>query len=457
MTRFDLLGVRPLRAVLVSRWPMLIARAAALGGFLLVIVAGLIGTPVGNRNLGIVVVWIAWWAVLMLVAVPFLGRFWCGICPVPLPGEWLQQRAILDPPRGPRAPFGLARRWPVALRNGWFQNAAFVLMALISMVVLTDPRVTAILLAVLLLAATAAALTFERRMFCRHLCPIGGFIGLYGRVAPVELRVKDAALCAGHREKSCVTGSAEGFGCPWNVFAGGLVTNVNCGLCLECVRTCPHDNVVLNTRPFGADLVQPRGRRLDEAFKALILVGSAGAYTATMLGPWGWLKTAARDVGTVAWAQYSLGFLALVLGIVPAAFALAVWAGGALSGAREAGRRRFVRFAYSTVPLGLAAWIAFSLSLVFANGSYVWPVLSDPLGWGWNLLATVDVPWTPYLTSQLPWAQAAVVLGGLAWSGALSRRLAMEGGPPARAVQAAAPVVLFHFTAAVTLLWLLVA
>ena len=66
-----------------------------LAPFVLAIVAGLLGTPAGNRNFGIVFVWIVWWALLMVLLVPGLGRVWCTVCPIPAPGEWMQRRSII--------------------------------------------------------------------------------------------------------------------------------------------------------------------------------------------------------------------------------------------------------------------------------------------------------------------------------------------------------------------------
>ena len=97
MPRFNVLKIPLLRKALISRWPLLIVRAALLAGFVFAILAGLLGTPVGNHNFAIVAVWIAWWAALMLVIVPFLGRGWCAVCPIPMPGEWLQHKAVLGP------------------------------------------------------------------------------------------------------------------------------------------------------------------------------------------------------------------------------------------------------------------------------------------------------------------------------------------------------------------------
>lgn len=79
--------IRFVKRLLKSRWPQWGLTAVTLFFFVLAITAGLAGTPAGNRNFGIVFVWIVWWALLMLLLVPFAGRLWCGICPIPAPGE----------------------------------------------------------------------------------------------------------------------------------------------------------------------------------------------------------------------------------------------------------------------------------------------------------------------------------------------------------------------------------
>jgi polyferredoxin len=453
MTRYELTRLPLLKPFLKSRWPQFIITALALAGFLFAILAGFVGTPVGSHNFSIVFVWIAWWALLMLVAVPFFGRGWCSVCPLPAPGEWLQRGAILKPQgRG----INLGKRWPNRLRNIWLQNLAFTLVALFSAVVLTQPRVTALVLAAFLFIALGTSLIFERRAFCRYLCPVGGFIGLYSQLAPVEVRVKDASVCATHTTKTCYTGNADGYGCPWQVFPGGLAKNTYCGACLECLRTCPHDNVVLNLRPFGADLAQP-GRKLDEAFKAFIMLGSALAYSATFLGPWGALKMAAYEIGSPHWILYATVFLAVIFILLPGLFWISVRAGNLLVRTQVATRTAFISLAYALVPLGLCAWIAFSLAFVFANFSYLWPALSDPLGWGWNLFGTASMVWTPYLTQFVPTLQVIVLLVGLAWSSATTYQIAGEYAEHSARLRLSMPVIAFCFFITLALLGLLIA
>lgn len=460
MERYDLTRLPSVRAALRSRWPQFVARSVALAGLLLAILSGLLGTPVGSRNFGIVFVWILWWALLMLAAVPLLGRGWCSVCPIPLPGEWLQQGNLLGP-SGPASPGRMkrwlgARRWPRAWRNIWLQNAAFALLALFSAAILTQPRLTGAVLALFMLLAVLVGLVYQRRAFCRYLCPLGGFIGLYSRLAPLEVRVKDPAVCAGHAQKTCYTGNSEGYGCPWLVFPGSLANNANCGLCLECLRTCPYENLAVNLRPPGAELERPARGGMDEAFKACLSLGSAMAYSAVLLGPWGALKSAAYRVGSLPWLGYALAFLLLVFVLLPGAFYLAVAAGQRLADSSLAPRKQFGSLASALIPLGLAAWIAFSLSFLFANFSYLWPAFSDPLGLGWDLIGTAALEWKPYFAGQVPAWQTAFLLGGLFWSSRTAQRIAAERLPAPAAGRQALPVIAFCLLATLALLVLLI-
>src|SRR4030066_1582914 len=114
--------VRPL---IESRWPQLLIRILTLSGFVFTIAGGLFGSLVGSHNFAIIFVWIAWWTALKLVFIPFGGRSWCSVCPIPLPGEWLQQGGILE--RSHKR-IGLNLRWPKRLRGSWMQSGGFLLI-----------------------------------------------------------------------------------------------------------------------------------------------------------------------------------------------------------------------------------------------------------------------------------------------------------------------------------------
>lgn len=438
-----------LKSLLKSRYPQLALFVLMLAGFVFAILAGFLGTPVGSHNFSIVFVWIAWWAILILVAVPFFGRGWCAVCPIPVVGDWLQRGAVLNP--APKSPKWLGLRVPAKFRNMWMQNISFTLVALFSSVILTTPIVTSVVLAAMLFLAIGLSMVFERRAFCRYLCPVGGFIGLYAQTAPIELRVKDKNVCAKCVGKPCYrapaggNGSDLGSGCPWDVFPGGLTKNTYCGLCLECLRTCPHDNIAINARPFSADLARPSAK-LDEAFKAFIMLGAALIYAYVLMGSNGAAKLAAYSVFTPTWFVYAAIFLTVIFILLPGLYWLAVKSGNpslALTG------KRFAIVSTPLIPLGLMFWVAFSLSFVLTNATYILAALSDPLGLGWNLFGTAALAWQPILSAIIAPAQTLALVGGLAWAA----RTAQKTAPQAEI--SAVPVIVYSLAATLIMLWLL--
>ena len=87
--------------------------------FYLFVLSALWGSPVGNRNIAIIFVWILWWFVLKAVIVPIGGRIWCMVCPLPAPSEWLSRKSLVAV-RYVEKPFkalhlrffGLQKDWP---------------------------------------------------------------------------------------------------------------------------------------------------------------------------------------------------------------------------------------------------------------------------------------------------------------------------------------------------------
>src|SRR5574337_341948 len=174
----------------------------------------------------------------------------------PFAGDWLQRKAVLKVRSG-KSPgtenkfFGLQKRWPKRLSNIWLQNFGFLFLATFSALLVTRPLVSAIVFGVLFLVATVLALVFRLRTFCNYVCPISGFLSLYAVTSTVELRSTDKDTCLKCQSKACIRGSDKGWACPWNVYMGKLDRNNYCGLCFECVKSCPNDNISLYLRPFS--------------------------------------------------------------------------------------------------------------------------------------------------------------------------------------------------------------
>jgi polyferredoxin/heme/copper-type cytochrome/quinol oxidase subunit 2 len=423
--RVELTKIRWLKTLLLWRGFQPTLMLLTLFGFVLVIMTGLVGTPVGSKNFAIIYVWIVWFALLKIVLIPLFGRLWCTMCPIPGPGEWLQRRGIFT--KSEAKPLTLAKKWPRKLDNVWLQNSGLLLVTAFSPIILTVPWVTGAILLAFIMLAFALSLVFARRTFCRYVCPVGAFIGLYSLVAPLELRVKDVEVCRNHREKDCYLGNDKGHGCPWMIRPWTLHRNAHCGLCTECLKTCPKDNVAVNLRPFGSDLFVESERNLGEAYTALIMLTSALLYSAIFLGPWGKLKDWAGVSSVSGRALYAVAFFAISLLVVPGLLLLAVAVSKKLGNVREVPLKQlFVKYSYALVPLGLSMWIAFSFTFILVNGSYAISVLSDPFGWGWDLFGTRSYPWAPMWIEALPYVQVIALVTGLVYSIFVTYRLARE-------------------------------
>ena len=62
------------------------------------------------------------------------------------------------------------------------------------------------------------------------------------------------------------------------------------------------------------------------------------------------------------------------------------------------------------------AWIAFSLPMLMVNYSYILNVLSDPLGFGWDLLGTANYTFKPFYPEWIPLIQGTILLAGIYFS-----------------------------------------
>lgn len=444
--RLDLFAAFPwLRWILIRRSFQFLLVLPNLLILVFFIAAGLLGTPIGNRNIIVTIVWIFWWFLLITILVPLGGRVWCLLCPLPSIGEWLARRRFIGVRHSidSTRPSGeeKKRRWPVRLSGLWIQNIAFLALCTFSTILVTRPALTAVVLGIMMFAAIAVHAAFDRRTFCRYLCPLNSWMSIYSMAAVTELRPRDAELCQACRKRSCVRGTEEAWRCPWLEIPFQLDRNNYCGLCMECVKACPNGNMTLLARPFCSDRSI---RQLDEAWMAFIMIALVISYTVTLLGPWATIRDWANVTEVGNWGGFLLHgalvwFAALVL--IPAIWFAAASAGARLSGSDRLNTREiFVRCSFMLVPLGLMAWIAFSIPLLMINHTHITSSLSDPLGWGWDLFGTANQRWSPLLPEVIPYLQTPILLAGLAaaiWSGGkVVREL---GGDAAVAARTLAP------------------
>lgn len=362
--RFDLLHTPVIGTFLRSRHGRMSLQSVSLVLSAVVITHGLIGHQMGSMNIAGVVPW-NYIRAGGVVALILFGNLFCMACPFMLPRE-LGHR------------LGLATRaWPTWLRNKWMAIVPMVLFfwAYEYFALWDAPMRTAWLLIVYFVSAFVIDTFFRGASFCKYVCPIGQFNFASSLFSPTELTVRSQNICASCETKDCIRGNEQQRGCELDLFLPQKVGNLDCTLCMDCVKACPHDNVAIYamspmreiTRQSNADPLRSGIRRLslrmDIAVVMLVVVFAAFLNAAAMIGP-----------GAALFAKLGAELPSALHGIVSGAgtFAVALLLAGSawLAAAtmhRLAGtsnkqhsstRQVFVNFSLALLPLGIGMWAA---------------------------------------------------------------------------------------------------
>lgn len=366
--RLNLLNAYPrLRHFLRSKWwPERINYGFILTAFALVVAILFLGPQNRAENFALNLFW-AWWWPLILLGFPFLGRIWCSICPFMIYGEVTQKLSLwLFPRELKRWPRQSAEKW-----GGWFLFGLFTLILLWEE--LWNLENTAYLSACLLLLITAGAMIFsaifERRFWCRYLCPIGGMNGLFAKVSMTELRAQQGTCSAECTTYQCYKGGpqkGEGQqtdGCPLYSHPAQLQDNRDCVLCMTCLKACPHRSVEFNLRPPGIELWTTHVPRSYEVALLFLLLGAV------------FLHHLLEWQGDLTSFGKHFVFSVLALGFPVVIPVLAYGITRLLAKLRSGFKlRSFTELAYGYLPLVLAGNLAHYLYLGLNEGGRILPV-----------------------------------------------------------------------------------
>jgi polyferredoxin len=406
-----------LRKLVVSRWPQAILTILAMVMIYIVILTSLFGTLMSGRNLGVLLMWAVWLFLLVAVMTPFIGRAWCTICPLPLFGDLFQRRSFFVPQRGRTKEYnnkfsGLFLKWPGWLKNDWTRLMVFLILATFSTTLVANPRASAMAVIGLLLVPTLMSVIWELRAFCRYVCPVSVFVGPYARMSPIALRSKSMQVCEECKPRYCQKGSPKGWACPYGINVGEMNENSDCGLCLECTRSCLYNNVSVFKRPLATELGT---RNRSEAWMTMAILTLAIVYSILYEGHWPVVRDFVNILDKHNWGLfgiYSIALSLLSMVIMPGIIYLLANSAITVSKSERGIREVFLKFAGVLLPLGLALWIAFVIPMFFVNVTFILQSLSDPFGWGWDFFGTANIPWHQFLPEMTPWMQSAVILAG---------------------------------------------
>jgi hypothetical protein len=331
----------------------------------------------GGKNLSTKLIWTVWWAGVIFTFV-LVGRVWCFMCPLGAVSEWISNVVKAT------------RKLPVRMRNVWLANLLFITLTWIDITlgVVGIPVLTGVLFVVITVIAVATSLIYERRTFCRYLCPIGGIIGIYSMFSAVELRSKDCSVCKSHNKKECYVGNNNGRGCPMFELVPSMDSNNACNFCGECIKTCSRNNISLRFRAFFKDVWTTSKYSLDEAALAIVLVGVSIFVTGDMLEPWEeWMAAAktlvpAELLGieydyTIEVVAKSFIYIFFSLILIPGALFLASIFSNRLVG--QANHNGLIKtlsiFGYMFIPIGLSLHLAHNAGHLLNESGGVVPAI----------------------------------------------------------------------------------
>ncbi|MBE2182757.1 MAG: FesM [Anaerolineae bacterium] len=384
---FDALWMPLIGRLLRWRWGRLTLQTPLLLIALLLIYDGFSGSPMASRNLATITPWVHFRG-LAVLALLLVGNLFCMGCPFTIPRTLAKRLSI----RG--------RRFPRVLRNKWI--AIGTLFALFFFYEWLDmwasPALTAWVITAYFAASFVLEAAFTESAFCKYVCPLGSFNFTYSAVSPLQIQVKNSAICAACVGKECVNGSyspqpvtlideigiqgepikthehnSRGTpGCGTLLFAPQIQSNMDCTMCLDCARACPHDNIGLFGRGFGAELSRPKvwQNRYDISFLVIGLAWLGLVNAFGMVPPvYDLMQSLAAAFGLTALglSDKLIEGVALLLifmvgaGVIPLATTFAA-AGLARmlthTQKRDKLRVALASFAPIFVPIGLGFWIA---------------------------------------------------------------------------------------------------
>ena len=264
--RLDLFRVFPsIRRFLAARHHYAYMRTAGDALFIVVVVSGLFGPQEAHRNVAVFLSWGVLWPTIVLSWF-FVGRMWCGICPFPGLGVFLQRK-------------GLSFNWEVPrLLQKYGVYASVFLLALIIWIEVVagldkSPVGTSWFVLSIVFGAALLSILYPGQAWCRHLCPLGRISGAAATLSITEFR-PDHEKCRGCETFACKKGMDGKQGCPVYLGAYNVQNNLHCLVCGHCLPFCDRDSPQLLLRNPYSELIRNKGRYITCTYIVPFLIGS---------------------------------------------------------------------------------------------------------------------------------------------------------------------------------------
>lgn len=370
---------------------------------LIIIYVGFFDIQDGQRNIATVFTWTLWWSLIIFTFI-IAGRFWCMMCPFAVLGDLAQKFISLN------------KKLPRWLQNMGLQTLGFILLtwAFTIMAFSSKPIITASVIVVILIATIVFSMIYQRRSFCRHLCPIGAVIGIYSMAAPIELRAYKEKICEVHKQKTC------GDACPMLESPYHMDNNVYCNLCMKCQPACPSSNLGLRLRTFGKDIYASIHKTTAEAMAVLFLLGVVVVETFAMTSYWQPLENNLSAMTGIDSSTMLYTIIFTMVTLLPVGvfylicYLLKLWLG------REQHRTQdlITEFAFLFIPLGIALHFAHNVQHLLMESPIAVPATLRFLH-NLGITTSLSLNWNPpplIGTELIFFIQMGIILTGLGFT-----------------------------------------
>jgi transcriptional regulator with AAA-type ATPase domain len=213
--------------------------------FLMIILLSLFSNylPFPYNNIGRFLTWSIWWPAMFL-SFFFIGRFWCSICPYATYSH-LGKKVICK-----------EQNFPFKKYDFLFMTIGFLFVIWVEEVsgMRNSSFKVGLLQLSILSLAVIMGMVYKRDTWCRFICPLGTLISTCSMASMVEVRSNPDVCFNQCTTHDCYKGNNDTIGCPMFQHLMYVDNNQTCKICLNCVRSCTHENISLNIRPPATEI-----------------------------------------------------------------------------------------------------------------------------------------------------------------------------------------------------------
>ena len=296
-----------------------------------------------GNNPGMLITWLVWFPILPISAF-LIGRVWCTACPIAGIGELVSRVKKFNLP----VPKILKRL------DFWMVVLAFMFLDYIEgfLGVAEKPWATGMLLVIIIGLSVLFCVLFERKTFCRYLCPLAGMLGAYSTMSIFEVRGNKKVCQTQCGQHLCYKGTERAPGCPMFSYPASIAVSTECMMCLNCLKSCDSRGVQINLRPPLQELWRQTQPILSLSLFGVILVGLMGRHQFPALTFW--LNIEPSLGWSEGFTQTVLYLTFLLMALIP--FALSATLSAAAS--QEKVSENMAHYGMAFIPLALSGHLS---------------------------------------------------------------------------------------------------